>query len=91
MDMGRGVVERTRGSFQCGGMLHPSFLKFRMVHCTKVHMNRPTKRVPVSAQAATIIIDGDTIDIDGVRIRIVQIDTPAESHVRFLISTRRCS
>ena len=29
-----------------------------------------------SAQAATIIIDGDTIDIDGVRIRIVQIDTP---------------
>ena len=32
--------------------------------------------VPVSAQAATIIIDGDTIDIDGVRIRIVQIDTP---------------
>ena len=33
--------------------------------------------MPVSAQAATIIIDGDTIDIDGVRIRIVQIDTPA--------------
>jgi endonuclease YncB( thermonuclease family) len=31
--------------------------------------------VPVLAQAATIIID-DTIDIDGVRIRIVQIDTP---------------
>ena len=31
--------------------------------------------MPVSAQAATIIIDGDTIDIDGVRIRIVQIDT----------------
>ena len=26
--------------------------------------------MPVSAQAATIIIDGDTIDIDGVRIRI---------------------
>ena len=33
-------------------------------------------QVPVSAQAATNIIDGDTIDIDGVRIRIVQIDTP---------------
>jgi hypothetical protein len=32
--------------------------------------------VSVSAQAATIIINGDTIDIDGVRIRIVQIDTP---------------
>ena len=30
----------------------------------------------VSAQAATIIIDVDTIDIDGVRIGIVQIDTP---------------
>ena len=29
----------------------------------------------VSVQAATIIIDGDTIDIDGVRIRIIQIDT----------------
>ena len=29
----------------------------------------------VSVQAATIIVDGDTIDIDGVRIRIVQIDT----------------
>jgi hypothetical protein len=43
--------------------------------------------VPVSARAATIIIDGDTIDI--VRIRIVQIDTPAESHERFLISIRR--
>ena len=45
--------------------------------------------VPVSARAATIIIDGDTIDI--VRIRIVQIDTPTESHVRFLISIRRRS
>jgi endonuclease YncB( thermonuclease family) len=45
----------------------------------------------LAAQAGTVIIDGDTIDIDGVRIRIVQIDTPAESHVRFLISTRRCS
>ena len=33
-------------------------------------------QVPVSAQVATNIIDGDTIDIDGVRIRIVQIDTP---------------
>jgi hypothetical protein len=32
--------------------------------------------VPVSTQAATIIIDGDRIDIDGVRIQIVQIDTP---------------
>ena len=28
------------------------------------------------ASAATIIIDGDTIDVDGTRIRIVQIDTP---------------
>jgi hypothetical protein len=45
--------------------------------------------VPVSARAATIIIDDDTIDI--VRIRIVQIDTPTESHVRFLISIRRRS
>ena len=77
MDMGRGVVERTRGSFQCGGMLYPSFSKFRMVHCTKIHMNHPALAllVPVLAQAATIIIDGDTIDVDGVRIRIVQIDT----------------
>ena len=32
--------------------------------------------MPVSAQAATIIIDGDTIDIDGVRIRIAEIATP---------------
>ena len=32
--------------------------------------------MPVSAKAATIIIDGDTINFDGVRIRIVQIDTP---------------
>jgi endonuclease YncB( thermonuclease family) len=31
--------------------------------------------VPVSAQAATIIIDGDTIDIDGVRIRIDTLET----------------
>ena len=38
-----------------------------------VHMRwRFALPVPVSAQAATIIIDGDTI----VRIRIVQIDTP---------------
>ena len=28
------------------------------------------------ASAATIIIDGDTIDIDGTRIRILDIDTP---------------
>ena len=36
--------------------------------------------------------DHPTIDIDGVRIRIVQIETPAEkSHVRFLISIRRRS
>ena len=28
------------------------------------------------ASAAVIVIDGDTVDIDGTRIRIVQIDTP---------------
>jgi endonuclease YncB( thermonuclease family) len=32
--------------------------------------------VVVSAQAAMIIVDGDTIDVDGVRIWIVQIHTP---------------
>ena len=31
---------------------------------------------PLSAQAKAILIDGDTIDIDGTRIRIVEIDTP---------------
>ena len=31
--------------------------------------------MPVSAPAATIIIDGDTIDIDGVRIRIDTLET----------------
>ena len=29
-----------------------------------------------AANAATILIDGDTIDVDGTRIRILQIDTP---------------
>jgi hypothetical protein len=53
-----------------------------MMHRTKVNMNLRTITlalallVPVSTQAATIIVDGDTIDIDGVRIRIVQINTP---------------
>jgi endonuclease YncB( thermonuclease family) len=32
--------------------------------------------VPVSARAATIIIDGDTIDVGGRRIGIVEIDAP---------------
>ena len=45
----------------------------------------------VTGAGGDVIIDGDTIDIDGVRIRIVQIDTPVESHVRFLISIRRRS
>ena len=52
-----------------------------MVHCTKVTWTFElvlalAPLVPVSAVAATIVMDGDTIDIDGVRIRIVQIDTP---------------
>ena len=40
-------------------------------------MNLPTLAllVPLSAQAATIIIDGDTIHIDGVRIRIDTLET----------------
>jgi endonuclease YncB( thermonuclease family) len=32
--------------------------------------------VPLSASAKTLLIDGDTIDVDGTRIRIVSIDTP---------------
>ena len=32
--------------------------------------------VPLSASAAVILIDGDTFDIDGTRVRILSIDTP---------------
>jgi endonuclease YncB( thermonuclease family) len=31
---------------------------------------------PPGAEAATILIDGDTLDIDGKRVGIVEIDTP---------------
>jgi hypothetical protein len=62
--------------------LSSSFSRNRNGALTKIQMNLRTIAlalallVPVSAQAATIIIDGDTIDIYGVRIRIVQIDAP---------------
>ena len=36
----------------------------------------------LAASAATIIVDGDTIDIDGTRIRILDIDTPETSRSR---------
>jgi endonuclease YncB( thermonuclease family) len=58
------------------------FQKIRMVRCTKVNMNLASIAlalallVPVSARAATIIIDGDTIDVGGRRIGIVEIDAP---------------
>ena len=73
---GPGTLPYSFPKFQAGIIAPPeSSLSFSRNPNDASHEGSHEQPVPVSAQAATIIIDGNTIDIDGVRIRIAQINT----------------
>jgi endonuclease YncB( thermonuclease family) len=45
-------------------------------------LTTPVGAAPIVAVGPVIIVDGDTIKVDGVKIRILEIDTPETYHSR---------